>query len=188
MADSTVLIALQLAGVAPDKAIALRGYLRPMSRTIDDLLKATPVPANWTLTDGGGATKTIDELLRAASTPAGWTLTDAAGNAETIGNLLNAGFPTRRRIYLSARFDHYVDFDDSDKVVELPPDPADDSVTIWLKPGTYVVVSEMPLAADTHFVRGQLVDDFMAQPEAQIAWDEQNFATGKARSGTKCYA
>ena len=111
---------------------------------------------------------------------------------------VRAAFGTdTQRIYLSAKFDRWVDFADADVIQVVPPDglgndPLEDfSATVWLRvprlrPGLeqYKVVTRTPLAPDDGFVRGKLVDDFMDDPASQVVWEEQGYVTARPRPST----
>lgn len=99
-----------------------------------------------------------------------------------------------QRIYLSAKFDRWVDFADADVIQFVPPDglgndPLEDfSTTVLLRvprlrPGMeqYKVVTRTTLAPDDGFVRGKLVDDFMDDPASQVVWDEQGYVSAARR-------
>jgi len=174
---STIMAALAKAGVPPAEAIALRGYL---ATSEDPLLRALRAEQEKVL--AGVPTNAEKE------------------KAETIlAALKELGSPDdAARIYLSARFDLYVDFNWSDDlIVAWPPgggdpDREDFSTTVWLRPRPdkpYVVVTRTPLEPDQRFVRGQLLEDFMAKPEAQTVWDEQTYSpTAGKKSNFYCTA
>lgn len=98
-----------------------------------------------------------------------------------------------KRLYLSAHFDRYVDYHTDDQLAEVYPDPPDDTVIVWIRrrgktnPNPLRLVTSVPLESAGGFIRGQFVEDFLAQPEAQSIWDEQNYATGKPRSTGNCF-
>ena len=100
--------------------------------------------------------------------------------------------PDPARLYLSAKMDCYVDFDWVDDLIHsVPPTGTgvgsveDSSTTVWLRrrpaDRPYVLVETASLDPAQGFVRGKLVDDFMADSEAQFVWDTQGYApnTGK---------
>ena len=47
-----------------------------------------------------------------------------------------------------------------------------------------MVVRRARLAPEEDFVRGKLVEDFMADPESQTVWDEQTYAPAAAKRST----
>ena len=97
----------------------------------------------------------------------------------------------KRRLYLSARRDVYVDFEAADalRIARYRPDPQDalkEAVTLWLTttpvPKRYFISRE--LHAPTGFVSGELLEDFMeSQDSRSPAWPEQQYGSpGLARS------
>lgn len=109
-----------------------------------------------------------------------------AGTAKNVQDALNT--VRMRRLYLSARFDKYVDYSEDDELATMTPTPDDGSVIVWLRStGAYTLVTEVPLNPGAPFVRGQLIDDFLSQPDAQSVWSEQSYATGKTGTGRNCY-
>lgn len=102
-----------------------------------------------------------------------------------------AGSP--RRIYLSARLNQWIEFHRDDLLHSVDPPDNDDTTIIWLNAEptvgrVYQLVTVTPLDSETGFVRGQLLDDFLSEPEAQSAWDEQAAGSTRARSTFHCAA
>lgn len=95
----------------------------------------------------------------------------------------------RLRLYLSPRFDRYVDFAEADKITETSPTPDDNSVIVWLKPNReYWITTETRLDPSAGFLRGELLQDYLGQSDWNVAWDEQSPTGGrKRRSGATCY-
>jgi hypothetical protein len=95
-----------------------------------------------------------------------------------------------RRIYLSARFNQWVEFDAKDLLHEFDYPEGDDTTVIWLRwrRRPYRLHTISPLDAGAGFVRGQLLDDFLSQPEAESAWEEQVPGSTRARSTFHCAA
>lgn len=119
---------------------------------------------------------------------------DPAARAAVLAAARTAFGRNVQRIYLSARFDRWVDFATSDLIQKVPPDGLgnatleDFSTTVWLKiprhrasREPYRLVTSTVLAADEGFVRGKLVDDFMDDPASQVVWDEQGYVSAARR-------
>ena len=112
-----------------------------------------------------------------------------------------AGTIRKRRLYLSARRDVYVDFEAADalriaRYRATPGDGLDEAVTLWLattpsvtaipsdvSPRRYFISRE--LHAPTGFVSGELLEDFMESQESRTpAWPEQQYGSqGWPRTG-----
>lgn len=155
----------------PREAVVLRGYLGTSEDAqVRDLLKKLRA-----LEDDGtaaGEARRVAKEVREALEPAFGTPDDPA------------------RIYLSADFDRYVDFDWMNDLIFVVPDDGqgqkteDFTTTVWLRVRSddpYVVVSRTALASDERFVRGRLLEDFMEGPEAKSVWDEQSYAPTRGK-------
>ena len=102
------------------------------------------------------------------------------------------------RIYLSPRLDRYVDFYWKDVLAWRPEGKEDrkDAYTIWLRnrredmlPIVYQVVQKAELGGSyAGYLGGELIDDWLSQPDSQtVAWDDQTIGyIGRRRTGTTC--
>ena len=171
----------------------------PLNPLVTSLTGGGGEPVEAVVLQGYLSTPEILKILEDVAAEAKGSIDD--GCVKQVLALVRARFgPDPSRIYLSAKMDRWVDFDwEKDVIHVVPPDgrnlqTEDFSTTVWLKIPRdrdpklqYKLVTSVALTPEDGFVRGKLVEDFMSDSGARVAWDEQGYApVTAARSKMYC--
>ncbi|MFN8108347.1 MAG: hypothetical protein U0Y82_00615 [Thermoleophilia bacterium] len=140
----------------------------------------------------------VEDRLEAAASSLVTNLGGAAGKGWIAlrGYLDPKKYPTNgRRIYLNVTLDTYVEFKTADvlhvqldPVRPVPQKPEEDLydvvATVFLKKsGTYTRITTRDIDTDQQFVRGQLLEEYLASASTGVpVWPEQAYDGGPPKS------